>query len=73
MKETMPLETKQLERKERKKKKLAALANLIKSNDKERQEEVMAERMVEPVHEDEEAAVPQINGNNDDDGFTKVR
>lgn len=73
MKETMPLETKQLERKERKKKKLAALANLIKSNDKERQEEVMAERMVEPVREDEEAAVPQINGNNDDDGFTKVR
>lgn len=70
MKETMPLETKQLERKERKKKKLAALA---KSNDRERQEEVMAERMVEPVPEDEEAAVPQINGNNDDDGFTKVR
>lgn len=69
----MPLETKQLERKERKKKKLAALANLIKSNDKERQEEVMAERMVEPVHENEEAVVPQINGNNDDDGFTKVR
>lgn len=73
MKETMPLETKQLERKERKKKKLAALANLIKSNDKERQEEVMAERMVEPVPEDEEAVVPQINGNNDDDGFIKVR
>ncbi|XP_075161209.1 RNA exonuclease 5 [Haematobia irritans] len=57
------LTSKQIERKEKKKRKLAALANLIKSNDKDREEEIKSVRMIEPAQED---------GFTNDDGFTKV-
>lgn len=60
------LTTKQHQRSEKKKKKLAALANLVKLNDKDRQEEIMAERQEESKQETQNAV------NMDDDGFTKV-
>ena len=54
------LSLKQKERSEKRKKKLAALANLVKLNDKDRLQEVMAERQ-------------EINSkSNDDDGFIMV-
>ncbi|KAI8114941.1 putative RNA exonuclease NEF-sp [Lucilia cuprina] len=62
------LTTKQQERSEKKKKKLAALANLVKLNDKDRQEEIMAERRAESAQDN---AKPN-NDNKDDDGFIKV-
>ncbi|XP_013115781.2 RNA exonuclease 5 [Stomoxys calcitrans] len=57
------LSSKQLARKEKKKKKLAALASLVKSNDQDRIEEIMTERTIEPSRD---------NGAENDDGFTKV-
>lgn len=54
------LSLKQKERSEKRKKKLAALANLVKLNDKDRLEEVMAER-----HDNNSKS-------NDDDGFIMV-
>ncbi|KAM7356008.1 RNA exonuclease 5 isoform 1-T6 [Cochliomyia hominivorax] len=62
------LTSKKQERSEKKKKKLAALANLVKLNDKERQEEIMAER-----HEKSEPKnSKQIAADMDNDGFTMV-
>lgn len=65
------LSAKQLERKERKKQKLAALANLIKSNDKDRKEQIDEETM---TRVDKEITAGQTNGTEegDADGFTKV-
>lgn len=62
------LTTKQQQRSEKKKKKLAALANLVKLNDKDRQEEIMAERQEVLKQETQQQNVDNI----DDDGFTKV-
>lgn len=65
---------KKQERTEKKKRKLAALANLVKLNDKERQEEVMAERKSkkESTLDTPKLATNEM-GNNDNDGFTMVR
>ncbi|XP_073843559.1 RNA exonuclease 5 [Musca autumnalis] len=62
------LSAKQLERKERKKQKLAALANLIKSNDKDRKKERVEDETMVKTDKDTEAT----NGSNNDDGFTTV-
>lgn len=56
------LSVKQKERSEKKKKKLAALAHLVKLNDKDRLEQIMAER-----HQENNT---KLNG--DDDGFIMV-
>lgn len=61
------LNSKQKLRTEKKKMKLAALANLVKLNDKDRQEEVMAEKQESP-HDVSKQNVED----NDDDGFIKV-
>lgn len=57
------LTPKQKERNERKKKKLAALANLVKLNDKDRQVVVMPESKAEGK---------ELSTKADDYGFTKV-
>lgn len=59
--------SKQKIRTEKKKKKLAALANLVKLNDKDRQE-IMAEKQELP-----HGVSKQNVDDNDDDGFIKVR
>lgn len=59
------LTTKQQERTEKKKRKLVALANLVKLNDKERQEEIMADR-------DEDEDKEPMNDADKEDGFIKV-